>query len=281
MTVNFKVGDILVTSGSGSDASIEVSDIKDESGSPGVTGQVLGKSATGLRWTNLPQASTTVSGIVQLSNSTSSTSSSLAATASAVKSAYDLASSAIPESGGTINGSLAISGFGNILELSDTFDGVFFNVDTTFAAFNWISSGQETVNISSYNGINTFTGLPIQLNISDGETGNKYLAFRDDGSGNPELQSVQTADGVTFSPDSLRLSINDLVINGDAGISGQVLTSAGSGSAPTWGSSLPEVVAPSSSTDAGVQGQIASDATYFYMYTGERWQRIAWDTAVW
>jgi len=46
-------------------------------------------------------------------------------------------------------------------------------------------------------------------------------------------------------------------------------------------SSLPEVTAPTASTDVGVQGQIASDVTYFYMYTGGRWQRIAWDATAW
>jgi hypothetical protein len=65
------------------------------------------------------------------------------------------------------------------------------------------------------------------------------------------------------------------------GTSGQILTSAGTGAAPAWSSSLPQVTAPTASTDAGTQGQIASDATYFYMYTGGRWQRVAWDATAW
>jgi hypothetical protein len=44
---------------------------------------------------------------------------------------------------------------------------------------------------------------------------------------------------------------------------------------------LPQVTAPTASTDAGNEGQIASDATYFYMYTGGRWQRVAWDATAW
>jgi hypothetical protein len=53
-------------------------------------GNISGTISTG----NLPTASTTASGIVQLSTSVSSTSTSIAATSSAVKSAYDLANSA-------------------------------------------------------------------------------------------------------------------------------------------------------------------------------------------
>ena len=51
-----------------------------------------------------PDASTSVQGVVQLSDSTSETSSVKAATPTAVKSAYDLANAALPKSGGTMTG---------------------------------------------------------------------------------------------------------------------------------------------------------------------------------
>jgi hypothetical protein len=54
-------------------------------------------------------ATTAVAGIVQLSDSTSTTSSVLAATPTAVKSAYDLANAAVPKSGGTMTGFLTLS----------------------------------------------------------------------------------------------------------------------------------------------------------------------------
>ena len=41
------------------------------------------------------------------------------------------------------------------------------------------------------------------------------------------------------------------------------------------------VTAPTASTDTGTSGEIAVDNTYLYVYAGTRWQRIAWDTAVW
>jgi len=55
------------------------------------------------------QASTSVAGVVQLSDSTSTTSSVLAATPTAVKSAYDLANAAVPKSTVTTKGDLIVA----------------------------------------------------------------------------------------------------------------------------------------------------------------------------
>ena len=41
------------------------------------------------------------------------------------------------------------------------------------------------------------------------------------------------------------------------------------------------VTAPTASTNAGVSGQVAADSTYLYVYTGARWQRVAWDATAW
>jgi hypothetical protein len=64
---------------------------------------------------SIPDASTSVRGSVQLTDSTSTTSSSLAATATAVKSAYDLANAALPRTGGTITGEVVIGNTGTLL----------------------------------------------------------------------------------------------------------------------------------------------------------------------
>jgi hypothetical protein len=56
----------------------------------------------------LRAATTSVDGIVQLSDSTSTTSSVLAATPTAVKSAYDLAALALPKAGGTVTGDITL-----------------------------------------------------------------------------------------------------------------------------------------------------------------------------
>jgi hypothetical protein len=53
---------------------------------------------------SIQSASTTLSGVVQLNDTTSSTSTTQAATANSVKSAYDLANAALPKAGGTLTG---------------------------------------------------------------------------------------------------------------------------------------------------------------------------------
>ena len=64
---------------------------------------------------SIPDATTSVRGTVILTDSTSTTSSSLAATATAVKSAYDLANAALPKAGGTITGEVVIGSAGTLL----------------------------------------------------------------------------------------------------------------------------------------------------------------------
>jgi hypothetical protein len=56
----------------------------------------------------LRSATTSVNGIVQLSDSISTTSSILAATPTAVKTAYDLANAALPKAGGTVTGDITL-----------------------------------------------------------------------------------------------------------------------------------------------------------------------------
>ena len=74
----------------------------------GTTGQVLSSQGTGSApvWTTLPTASTTALGIVQLDDTTSSTSTTEAATANAVGTTYALATAAIPCSVLTAKGDL-------------------------------------------------------------------------------------------------------------------------------------------------------------------------------
>lgn len=69
-------------------------------------GGVVFDNGDSIASSNLPTASTLIAGIVQLSDSTSSTSTTLAATANAVKTAYDLGSAALPKAGGTMTGTI-------------------------------------------------------------------------------------------------------------------------------------------------------------------------------
>jgi hypothetical protein len=68
--------------------------------------------------TTVISGTTSVAGKLQLTDSTSSTSTTTAATPNAVKTAYDLANAALPKSGGTITGNLEIGTAGSL-----TFEG--------------------------------------------------------------------------------------------------------------------------------------------------------------
>lgn len=68
-------------------------------------------------------ATTSVDGIVQLTDSVATTSSTLAATATAVKTAYDLANAALARSGGVITGVLEIGNTGSLVFEGSTNDG--------------------------------------------------------------------------------------------------------------------------------------------------------------
>ena len=91
----------------------------DVTGSPGIN-FVQGQSFDSYGRNNVQtkgdvrSATTSVTGIVQLSDSTATTSSVLAATPTAVKSAYDLANAALPKAGGTMSGKITTTAGGTL-----------------------------------------------------------------------------------------------------------------------------------------------------------------------
>lgn len=109
----------------------------------------------GTKWVNatLPSASTSAAGIVQLSDSTSTTDSTLAATPTAVKSAYDLANTAnttagaaIPKSTVTTAGDLIVaSGAATVTRLGIGSDNQVLRVVSGSPAWSTITSGGSTV----------------------------------------------------------------------------------------------------------------------------------------
>jgi hypothetical protein len=83
---------------------------------------------------SVSSASTSAAGVVQLSDSTSATSSVLAATSTAVKSAYDLANAALPKAGGTVTGDINLdTGVSLVFEgtTADAFETTLTVVDPT------------------------------------------------------------------------------------------------------------------------------------------------------
>ena len=76
-------------------------------------------------------ATTAVAGAVQLSDSTSTTSSILAATPTAVKAAYDLANAALPKAGGTMTGAITAAAGGIIFSDASTVVAISNSTSTT------------------------------------------------------------------------------------------------------------------------------------------------------
>ena len=72
--------------------------------------QVNGTDIASSGTANIPAATTSVYGVTKLNSTTNSTSTTEAATASAVKAAYDLANGAMPKGGGTFTGAVTLSG---------------------------------------------------------------------------------------------------------------------------------------------------------------------------
>jgi len=142
-TGSYTKGDLLAASGATALTKLGV----------GTNGQVLranSATGTGLEWSNdfvgtvttvtsstaaltvatatttpaltIRSATTSVNGIVQLSDSINTTSSTLAATPTAVKTAYDVAIAALPLAGGTMTGALEIGAAGSLVFEGSTAD---------------------------------------------------------------------------------------------------------------------------------------------------------------
>jgi hypothetical protein len=91
-------------------------------------------SSAAIAGSKIVAATTSVVGAVQLSDSTSTTSSALAATPTAVKAAYDLAAAALPKAGGIITGNLEIGTSGSLTfegATADAFETTLTVVDPT------------------------------------------------------------------------------------------------------------------------------------------------------
>lgn len=98
---------------------------------------------------------TSARGTVQLTNSTSSTSTTTAATPNSVKSAYDLANAAMPKAGGTFTGNISFEG-----STDDAFETTFAITDPTADRTITFKDESGTVAyLSDISGISTF--LPL------------------------------------------------------------------------------------------------------------------------
>jgi len=122
------------------------------------TSPLTGGGSTGALTVGIQEASTSQRGSVQLSDSTSTTSSVLAATPTAVKSAYDLANGAIPKTLTTTTGDLIYASSANTparLGIGST--GQVLTVSGGAPAWGTIPTGAMTkIGTYSFSGVTTF-----------------------------------------------------------------------------------------------------------------------------
>ena len=156
----------------------------DVSGSPGINFVVsqsfdsYGRSNAQVK-ANVRSATTSVTGIVQLSDSTATTSSVLAATPTAVKTAYDLADAALPKAGGTMTGKV-ITGAGGAsyaslllgvssVDPTSKTDGDLWNVSGAIRF--WNGSATKIVAFSDSNITGTAANVSGTVAVANGGTG--------------------------------------------------------------------------------------------------------------
>lgn len=124
-----------------------------------VTAPITGGGTSGAVTIGVNAASTSASGVVQLSDSTSTTSSILASTPTATKSAYDLAAAAIPKSTVTTAGDVIYAtGSGAVTRLGIGTAGQVLTVNSGATAPQWSSSaagGMTLISTTTLSGTST------------------------------------------------------------------------------------------------------------------------------
>ena len=169
------------------------------------TSPLTGGGTSGAITVGIQDASTTQKGSVQLSDSTSTTSSILAATPTAVKSSYDLAAAAIPKSTVTTNGDIIYgTGSGTVTRLGVGSSGQVLTVASGVPSWATSSSGGMTllsttslsgssVTVSSLSG--SYTNLQIVMKgaYASGDS-DLFIRLNSDSGSNYAHYSLQTND---------------------------------------------------------------------------------------
>jgi hypothetical protein len=214
-----------------------------------VTSPLTGGGTSGTVTVGILSGTTSNLGAVQLSDSTGSTSTTLAATANAVKSAYDLAAAAIPKSTVTTNGDLIYgTGSGTVARLGIGSTGQVLNVSggvpawttPTASAENFASlgsaslSGATTITVSGFSAKNN-----LLIIVDQGSSANASSTFTlrfnsDTGNNYNEIRYI-FSDGGGISRDyawpatSHRISTNDTNANSNTRAVISVTGAAGTG----------------------------------------------------
>lgn len=151
------------------------------------TAPLAGGGTSGALTLSIAAATTSVAGAVQLSDSTSTTSSVLAATPTAVKSAYDLANGAIPKSLIDAAGDLIVGTAADTAgRLAIGTAGQVLKVNSGATALEWGTAGgggkilqvvNATLAASQTISSSTFTATSLAASITPSSTSSKVLVF--------------------------------------------------------------------------------------------------------
>jgi hypothetical protein len=152
-----------------------------------VTAPITGGGTSGAVTIGVSAASTSASGVVQLSDSTSTTSSVLASTPTATKSAYDLAAAAVPKSTVTTAGDVIYgTGSAAVTRLGIGTAGQVLTVNSGATAPEWKTpSGggkvlqvvNATYNVSTGTSSNTYSDTGLTATITPTATTSKILVI--------------------------------------------------------------------------------------------------------
>jgi hypothetical protein len=178
--------------------------------------------------------------VVQLSDSTSTTSSTLAATPTAVKSAYDLASAALPKAGGTVTGDINLDVSASLVfegTTADAFETTLTVVDPTADRTIYLPNISGTVITSGDTG--TVTGTMLATISTAGKVSNSATTAAStntasaivarDGSGNfsaGTITAALTGNASTATTLATARNIQGVSFDGSAAIT---VVTAGSG----------------------------------------------------
>ena len=173
-----------------------------------VTAPITGGGTSGAVTIGVSAASTAAAGVVQLSDSTSTTSSVLASTPTATKSAYDLANGAIAKSTVTTAGDIIYRNATVPVRLGIGTAGQVLKVNSGATAPEWgtVSSGavvqvkSAIYSTSTSNATSTFTDTGLSLSITPTSASNKILIM--------VSQSTATNNTVSVYENAMKLRIN-------------------------------------------------------------------------
>jgi len=207
----------------------------------------------------IQSSSTSQSGVVQLTDSTSSTSTTTAATPNSVKTSYDLANNALPKSGGTLTGQLAAKSTSTstpsvivspqgAISLTVTAAGTGGGFTVTYTLSSGTTTGLYVGQLISVTGISGGTGFNISNVAITSITSSTTLVVTNSWTGSPTGPGTLTTTGVQANLQEWQTSGGTVKASVDTAgnISATTYTGSGSGLSNLNGANITAATIPQS-----------------------------------